>query len=245
MNVTQFHSLEEHGSKVSNKVNHTEDDATDGSHGQVTSTSIILHRMGLHKLGEEVVHGLRRADLGRSAVDGESEDHDDNEEDGGVGVVAQESSAHASDDDVDGYTDGDEEACRDGVHAGQVGDSRGSTYVETIVVSIFSYASHILQPRTECQHGRDEYIRRQSKEQEHHMADFPEPDINDLQERMSVRRVQLQLGSQLGEEQDLHRCTRGVPVGTGDAITIRDGGRLEKGCGPRPGGNDTGGDEAR
>lgn len=111
-------SLKEDSSEVSDQVDHTEDDTANGAHGKVRSTSVILYGRGGGNLGEQIVHSLRRTDLVGGAVDGEREDHDDDEQHCGVGVVAKKSSAHASDHDVDGDTDRDEEASRDGVHTG-------------------------------------------------------------------------------------------------------------------------------
>lgn len=120
-------SLKEDSSEVSDQVDHTEDDTADGAHGEVRSTSVILYGRDGGNLGEQIVHSPGRTDLVGGAVDGEGEDHDDDEQHRGVGVVAEKGSTHASDHDVDGDTDRDEEASRDGVHASQVGDGSGTT----------------------------------------------------------------------------------------------------------------------
>lgn len=60
---------------------------------------------------------MRSKRRARHALDGAEEDVDDDEEDERVRVVADEGRAEPAEDDVDGDTDREQEACGDNVHA--------------------------------------------------------------------------------------------------------------------------------
>lgn len=60
------------------------------------------------------------------------------------------------------------------------------------------------------------------------MADLAEADVDDLEEGVGVGGIELELGGELGEEEDLDGGTGGVPVGAGDAVAVCDGATLEQ-----------------
>ena len=62
---------------------------------------------------------------------------------------------------------------------------------------------------------------------EHKVCKRPPARANDLKPRVRVGRVQLQLGRQLREQEDLHRRARAVPPRPRNPIFIRDGTRLQ------------------
>ena len=111
-------------------------------------------------------------------------------------LVTEESSSHATDDDVDGHTDRDQETSCDRVHTREVGDGRGTT---------------------QDKHGRDDNVRGQPRkhpleiklggnpllyrdvpeEHENEMSKFSPTSTNDLEPSVSVWGVEFKLGGKL------------------------------------------------
>lgn len=96
---------------------------------------------------------------------------------------------------------------------------------------------------TEGQHGRDQDVSSQTEEQEHNVSDGAEADINDFEESVGVGSVELELGGELGEEEDLDGGTGGIPIRARDSVTVRNGTGLQQCRSPCPGRDDTGGDK--
>ena len=73
------------------------------------------------------MHLLGASNLVARGVDGEDEGEDDREEGSRVRIVAEKGGSHTTDNNVNGDSRGNEETSRDGVHAGEVSHSGGTT----------------------------------------------------------------------------------------------------------------------
>lgn len=109
----------EHSGEIADDVNDTKDETVFRAHREIASVSIARDGVHLCSVDEELMHLADASNLVRRRVDGEHEGENDGEKDCGMRVVAEQSRSHSSGNDVDCDTEGDEEACRDCVHASQ------------------------------------------------------------------------------------------------------------------------------
>ena len=191
--------IAEDGTEVADNVDNEEDSTLLGLHGEVASASIVLNRMPLGGLNEEVVDLAGAADnavcVTTSGIGGERKDQNDDQNDDGVGIVGKEGSLDTTEHGIEDDTNWEQETSRSGGNTGQRSDDSRAT---------------------SQQHGSDQDVCHQSKDDENEMGVDAITGLDDLKERMCVGSAALQLNCNGCKQNDLYRGTRRVPEGAGD-----------------------------
>lgn len=98
------------GAEVTNDVDNEENGAILASKSEVASTSISRNGVGLYKLGESIVHSLRRPKHVTRGISCESKCQKDDEKDDCVNIVGQEGGLDSSEHGIDDNTEWEQEA---------------------------------------------------------------------------------------------------------------------------------------
>ena len=252
--------VNEDGAEVAHDVDDAELEAREGEHGQVGAAAVERAAVRVGRGGamvraggsagadldgvegaderEALVHGRGRADavalLRRDRAEGGlgaivddvgpgDEEHEADEDDGRVDVRREEGRLQAAHDRVGEDGNGDQEAREVHVHA------RGGRHAVAAA---------------EDEHGGDDQVGREGVVSEQEVGGLAPTRLDHLEEGVAIGRLALHLNGQNAKEQHLDGRAGRVPEGTRDSEVPRDVGRLEKGRGPRPLGNDHGRGEA-
>ena len=210
--------VNEHGTKVTDNVNDTEDKTTLREHGEERTTLVVGYGAELH-VGRTIRghsaldEGVKiLPDLGRRSkdtiirgIDGEREDNDSDEDVERVGAMGNEGTLEATKSAVHDDTDGDEDASSIGVHASEsVHD--GST--------------------TKQKHSSHNDVGQNCEHKEDLVGSVTPASADDLKEGMSIGSFALNLNSEDTEENNLDGGTGSIPEGAGDTILPCDVGGL-------------------
>lgn len=222
-----------------NKVNNPKHAPSSRPHGNITALSVTFDRMKLSGCNQSIIDLPRRSELGTGGEGRESKDEDNHNNHNCMQIVGDEGRLNTAKNGVENNANGKQEAGCHGMHPGHgVYDSRASSE----------------------QHGRDQDVCHQAKDNKDTMDYGPVARADDFQEGVGVWSPSLQFDGEGCEEDNLDTCTWFVPTRassivlslfsmrcthkaiqtgsikerSGYAILVADRGRLKKSCCPGP-----------
>mmetsp|Transcript_18159 Transcript_18159/g.59625 ORF Transcript_18159/g.59625 Transcript_18159/m.59625 type:complete len:279 (+) Transcript_18159:1716-2552(+) len=209
--------INEDRAEVSDDVDDTEDKTSLRPHGQETSMAVASGKLqagGVLTLDgiayQVVVHPVAASDVRGARVDLPHEDEKSDEDDDSVREGGVVSSLQPSKGGVDANRNRDQEACSIDVHTRQRLDCRCSS---------------------QDQHGRDDEVGENAKEEEDHVRGDTPADQHNLEHRVDGRTLPLDFDGQSREQDDLDRCSSSIPERSRHALLVCDiAGLQESGC---------------
>lgn len=212
---------------IPNQVEYTKDQRALAAEGQVGSILVVLDWVGDSGGSEQLVHLVRRTDLVRGDVDGQGEEPDENEEGGGVGPVGEQGGSHTTHDDVERDEDGNEEDGGLSRHSSEIVDRGGLQNRERVSPVHKTMGRHTTHS-SQDQHGRDDDVGKEPKEEEDEMCAGAPSLADDFQKGVSVGCLHFEVRGENGKEEDLDGGSGGISVGSSDTESKTDSGACDE-----------------
>lgn len=205
-------------SSLTDNVKDTKDQTTLGPHGQVRALSVARDRINLGGIIKQLPHLGWRANDGRGGIGDESKGNQDAIEDESVGVVGDQSGSHATREDVNGNTEGNEETSCNSVHAGKVRNGSGTPQNKHSYKKKSNLVGARLAGRWRLT-GNDN-VGRKGKKQKHKVCNSAPSSLDDFKIGMTKGSVLLKLAGDHGKEKDLDGSAGSVPPRTADTKLV-------------------------